>query len=103
MRQINTKLAERYGDHPALAMWHMSNEYSGECFCEYCQENWRDWLKKKYKNLEALNHAGWMSFWGNRYSDWEQVLPPSPLGEHKVHGMDLDWKRFVTDQTIDFI
>lgn len=43
-----------------------------------------------------------MSFWGNRYSDWEQVLPPSPLGEHKVHGMDLDWKRFVTDQTIDF-
>lgn len=26
----------------------------------------------------------------------------SPLGEHKVHGMDLDWKRFVTDRTIDF-
>lgn len=102
VRQINTKLAERYGDHPALAMWHISNEYSGECFCEYCQENWRDWLKKKYKNLEALNHAWWMSFWGDRYSDWEQVLPPSPLGEHKVHGMDLDWKRFVTDQTIDF-
>jgi beta-galactosidase len=102
VRQMNKMLAERYGNHPALAMWHISNEYSGECFCEYCQENWRNWLKKKYGDLDTLNHAWWMSFWGNRYSDWSQVLPPSPLGEHKVHGMDLDWKRFVTDMTIDF-
>lgn len=102
VRLINQKLAERYGDHPALAMWHISNEFSGECFCSYCQENWRQWLKNKYGDLATLNHAWWMSFWGNTYSDWSQVLPPSPLGEHKVHGMDLDWKRFVTDMTIDF-
>src|SRR5699024_2732445 len=37
-----------------------------------------------------------------KFSNWNQVLPPSPLGQHKVHGMDLDWKRFVTDMTIDF-
>jgi beta-galactosidase len=102
VRAINQQLAERYGAHPALAMWHISNEFSGECFCSYCQENWRKWLKNKYKDLASLNHAWWMSFWGNSYSDWSQVLPPSPLGEHKVHGMDLDWKRFVTDMTIDF-
>ena len=102
VHQINEQLAKRYGSHPALAMWHISNEYSGECFCGYCQENWRKWLQKKYGDLATLNHAWWMSFWGNSYSDWSQVLPPSPLGEHKVHGMDLDWKRFVTDMTIDF-
>ena len=99
---INRKLAERYGEHPALCMWHISNEYSGECYCEYCQEHWRNWVQKKYQTLENLNHAWWMNFWGSRYSSWSQVKPPSPLGEHKVHGMDLDWKRFVTDQTIDF-
>ncbi|MGX7164708.1 beta-galactosidase [Enterococcus massiliensis] len=102
VQRINRKLAERYGSHPALSMWHVSNEYSGECFCPYCQESWRKWLQKKYGSLEAINQAWLMSFWGSTYSDWAQVLPPSPLGEHKVHGMDLDWKRFVTDRTIDF-
>ncbi|WP_239256300.1 beta-galactosidase [Listeria ilorinensis] len=99
---INQKLAERYGQHPALSMWHISNEYSGECYCKHCQENWRKWLKKKYGDLEAVNEAWWMRFWGGTYSSWSQVLPPSPLGETKVHGMDLDWKRFNTDMTIDF-
>ena len=85
VRQINTKLAERYGDHPGLACGTCPMSIRG-MFCEYCrQENWR-LVKEKVQNLEALNHAWWMSFWGNRYSDWEQVLPPSPLGEHKVHG-----------------
>lgn len=102
VRLMNQKLAERYGHHPALLMWHISNEYSGECYCDYCQENWRQWLKKKYRVLENVNKAWWMTFWGNKYTDWSQVVPPSPLGEHKVHGMDLDWKRFNTDMTIDF-
>lgn len=99
---INRKLAERYGNHPALSMWHISNEYSGECFCDECQMNWRQWLKNKYGTLEAINQSWWLNFWGNRYTDWSQVVAPSPLGEHKVHGMDLDWKRFVTEMTIDF-
>lgn len=99
---INRKLAERYGQHPNLLMWHISNEYSGECFCSYCQANWKKWLKAKYGTLTAINKAWLMSFWGNEYSSWSQVRPPSPLGEHKVHGMDLDWKRFVTDRTLDF-
>ena len=102
VENINRKLAERYGNHPALSMWHISNEYSGECYCDLCKENWKKWLKKKYSTLDNINDKWLLSFWGNKYSDWKQVLPPSPLGEHKVHGMDLDWKRFVTDMTIDF-
>lgn len=102
VQEINRKLAERYGNHPALLMWHISNEYSGECFCPLCQENWRTWLKNKYQTLDNINRAWWLDFWSNKYTDWGQVLPPSPLGEHKVHGMDLDWARFVTEMTIDF-
>lgn len=99
---INRKLAERYGEHPALLMWHISNEYGGDCHCEYCQENFRTWLKAKYGSLEALNEAWWGPFWSHSFSDWSQVVSPSPLGESAVHGLNLDWKRFVTDQTIDF-
>lgn len=100
--KINTLLAERYRQRPSLILWHISNEYSGECYCDLCQANWRKWLKVKYGTLEKLNTAWCLSVWSGLYSDWSQVLPPSPLGETKVHGMDLDWKRFVTDMTIDF-
>ena len=99
---INRKLAERYKDHPAVFMWHVSNEYGGECHCDYCQGAFREWVKAKYKTLEALNHAWWGPFWSHTITDWEQVESPSPLGETMVHGQNLDWKRFVTDQTIDF-
>lgn len=100
---INRKLAERYKDHPALLAWHISNEYGGECHCELCQEAFRNWLKKKYhNNLKELNHAWWTGFWSHRFNDWSQLESPSPQGENQVHGHNLDWKRFVTDQTIGF-
>lgn len=102
VQRINRKLAQRYGQNPALKLWHVSNEYSGMCYCHYCQENWRKWLRAKYGSLEAINRAWYLTFWSGRYSSWSQVKPPSPLGETKVHGMDLDWKRFCTDMTIDF-
>ena len=99
---MNTKLAERYKDHPAIFMWHVSNEYGGDCHCEACQNAFRDWIKEKYKTLDALNHAWWGPFWSHTITDWEQVESPSPIGETFVHGQNLDWRRFVTDQTINF-
>ena len=101
-QKMNYKLAERYGNHPALIMWHVSNEYSGDCHCELCQENFRDWLKNKYKTIENVNKAWWGPFWSHTYTDWSQIESPSSIGENAVHGLNLDWKRFVTDQTIDF-
>lgn len=100
--KMNTQLAERYANHPAVIGWHISNEYGGECHCDYCQEAFRNWLKEKYGTLDALNAAWWTSFWSHTYTSWEQVESPAPHGESMVHGLNLDWKRFVTDQTIDF-
>jgi beta-galactosidase len=99
---MNAKLAERYSDHPAVVGWHISNEYGGECHCDYCQEAFREWLQRKYVTLDALNHAWWTSFWSHTYTSWKQIESPAPHGENLVHAMNLDWKRFVTDQTVDF-
>ena len=103
VRIIDTKLAQRYGSHPAVIMWHISNEFGGECHCELCQEEFRSWLKKKYGTLDRLNHAWWTGFWSHTYTDWSQLRSPSWLGETSIHALDLDWQRFVTDRTIDFM
>lgn len=100
---INQKLAQRYRNHPALFAWHISNEYGGECYCPNCQAAFREWLKEKYGTPDNLNHAWWSTFWSHTYTDWQQIEPPSPLGENDTHGLNLDWKRFVTHQTADFM
>ncbi|WP_158163571.1 beta-galactosidase, partial [Companilactobacillus kimchii] len=66
-RQINTILAKRYGKHPALLMWHVSNELGGQCFCNLCQDNWRQWLQKKYHTLDNLNKAWYLRVWSGLY------------------------------------
>ncbi|WP_145321594.1 beta-galactosidase [Paenibacillus xylanexedens] len=99
---MNTKLAERYGNHPAILGWHISNELGGECHCDYCQSAFRDWLKAKYGSIDKLNRAWWTAFWSHTYTDWSQVESPAPHGENAVHGQNLDWRRFVSDQTLDF-
>lgn len=99
---INTKLAERYSHHPAVIGWHVSNEYGGDCHCNYCQQEFRLWLQGKYHTLENLNKRWWSSFWSHTYTDWEQIESPSPIGENSVHGLKLDWKRFCTDRVVNF-
>lgn len=101
---INTELARRYKDHAALAVWHISNEYSGADHSELSQRAFREWLKLRYENdLDALNRAWWTAFWSRTYTDWDQIESPAPHGENAVHGLALDWKRFTTQQTIDFM
>ena len=103
VRAINTRLAERYASHPAVILWHLSNEYSGDCRCELCQAKWRGWLKDKYGTIDELNKKWWTSFWAGCYSDWEQVEPPSPTGQMANTSMLVDWRRFSTQQCKDFI
>jgi beta-galactosidase len=96
---VNTRLAERYGKRRSLILWHVSNEYNGEpCYCPDCIAAFREWLKKKYASLDALNEAWCSAFWSHRFSRWEEIFP----GDESIDGLALDWQRFTSDQTIDF-
>ena len=103
VQRMNRALAERFGHHPAVVGWHISNEYSGDCHCPLCQQAFRDWLKARYGTLDALNHAWWTGFWSKTYDSWDELHSPSPVGESAVNGLTLAWKRFTTHQTADFI
>ena len=103
-QKINRLLAERYKDHPALLVWHISNEFGGECHCDLCQDAFRSWLRRRYNNrIDDLNLAWWTGFWAHTFNSFDQIESPAPHGENCVHGHNLDWKRFVTWQTNEFM
>ncbi|MEW1718263.1 beta-galactosidase [Streptomyces sp. NPDC093109] len=98
------RLAERYAGHPALLAWHIGNEYGGACYCERCAAAFRGWLRTAHGTLDALNDAWCTTFWSHRYTDWDEIEPPSALTEHwrgpdhtAFQGITLDYLRFTTD------
>jgi beta-galactosidase len=104
------KLAERYGNHPALVVWHVNNEMGCQCYCDNCEKAFRVWLKKKYGTLEALNEAWYTGFWGHTFYDWNEIVLPNLLSEHVdrnnpdktvFQGITLDYYRFNNESVLD--
>ncbi|WP_405159030.1 beta-galactosidase [Paenibacillus sp. FSL H8-0283] len=105
--KIADKLAERYQDHPAVLVWHISNEYGGECYCDNCEKAFRVYLKERYQTLEQVNKAWNTNFWGHTFYDWDEIVLPSNLSEHwgnnnsTFQGISLDYSRFNSDSMLD--
>jgi beta-galactosidase len=95
------KIAERYGSHPALLLWHVGNEYSNYCYCDLCAADFRRWLQRKYGSLDALNAAWYTAFWGHTYSDWAQIDTPTNNGEWSIQAYRVDYRRFMSDALLD--
>ncbi|MFG2278435.1 beta-galactosidase [Streptomyces asoensis] len=94
---ITTRLAERYGDHPALAMWHVHNEYGvpvSACYCDSCAAHFRRWLETTYGTVDAVNEAWGTAFWGQRYASFDDINPPRATPTVGNPGQALDYKRF---------
>ncbi|RDI26368.1 beta-galactosidase [Lentzea flaviverrucosa] len=99
-RRVASALAERYGDHPAVALWHVHNEYVTLCWCEHTAAAFRVWLRARHGTLDALNEAWGTAFWSQRYGSWEQVLPPRATQWHRNPGLTLDFSRFFSDEVV---
>jgi len=95
---INRQLAERYRGHAALALWHVSNEYSGKCYCELCKLEFQRFLQRKHGSIDSLNDAWWSDFWSYSYGSFSEIDPRGG-----PEGMNLDHQRFQTWQLIDFL
>ncbi|WP_084958076.1 beta-galactosidase [Thermoactinospora rubra] len=99
-REITARLAERYGGHPALAMWHVHNEYGSWCHCDHTAAAFRAWLRDRHGSLDALNDAWTTSFWSQHYADWEHIQPPRATQYLPNPGQVLDFRRFLSDELL---
>ena len=107
------KLAQRYKDYDNLVAWHVSNEYCGYCYCDTCTKKFREWLKVRYKSLDAVNKAWNTSFWGHTYYDWDEIVLPDLLSEEfhfsgeewqvksNFQGMSIDYRRFMSESFLE--
>lgn len=104
VEKMDTKLAQEFGNHPGLILWHISNELGGECYCDGCKKRFQEYLREKYhNNIEELNKQWWTSFWSRRFDSFEQIEPPYDNGEHSILGLNLDWKRFNSWNMKDYL
>ena len=102
--KIDTQLAEKFSEHPGLILWHISNEFGGACYCDSCKKRFQEYLAEKFDHdIDKLNHAWWTGFWSRRFTSFEQVEPPYSNGEDSILGLNLEWKRFTTWSTNDFM
>ncbi len=109
-RELAKALATRYKDHPSLVIWHVSNEFSGACYCENCAAAFRAWLQKRYGSLDEVNERWCTRFWSHTFYDWEEIVPPNTLSEHlserdqtrtAFQGISLDYSRFMSDSILE--
>ncbi|CAB4717520.1 unannotated protein [freshwater metagenome] len=98
--RLTEAVARRYRDHPALALWHVSNElgcHNSRCYCDACAAAFRVWAQRRHGDLDALNAAWGTAFWSQTYTAWSQVQPPRLAPASPNPALALDYQRFSSD------
>ena len=97
-------VATRYGHHPAVALWHVSNElgcHNALCYCDASAAAFRSWLRERHGSIDALNRAWGTTFWSQTYREWDEILPPMATLSSRNPGQMLDFHRFSSDALLD--
>lgn len=101
--RLASKIAQRYAKHPALAMWHINNEYGchvSHCYCAASAAAFREWLRARYGSIEGVNEAWGTAFWSQRYDDFAEVYPPRAAPTFRNPSQLLDFDRFSSDELL---
>ncbi|MBV7266090.1 beta-galactosidase [Erythrobacter sp. WH131] len=105
-RRITVAMAERYGDHPAIAAWQTDNEYGCHdtvlSFSDAAAGRFRAWLEARYGTPHALNETWRNVFWSMEYRSFAEVDPPNLTVTEANPAHWLDYRRFASDEVVSF-
>lgn len=96
-------MAERYAEHPALALWHVDNElgcHVPQDFSDHAAAAFRRWLESRYGSIEVLNEAWGTAFWSQRYGSFDEILPPRAAPTYPNPTQQLDFARYSSDELL---
>jgi beta-galactosidase len=105
-RRIVTLIAERYGRNSHIAAWQTDNEYGCHdttiSYSDAARTAFRDWLRARYKSIEALNAAWGNIFWSMEYNSFDQIDLPNLTVTEANPAHRLAFHRFSSDQVVAF-
>ena len=96
-RRITLEQAKALGDNPNIIGWQLDNEpgFPFNDFDGCCNEGFRDWLREKYGNIDALNKAWFSMMWSNYYNDFDQIEIPVNAAEGGWSPqVQIDYRRY---------
>ncbi|MCY3023503.1 MAG: beta-galactosidase, partial [Planctomycetota bacterium] len=94
--RITREMAVHFSGTPNVVGWQTDNEFGGPvCYCDTCRGDFQDWLRAKYRTLDALNRAWGTHFWGHRYGTWGEIQAGNDAGGQNP-SLLLDWQRFTS-------
>jgi len=105
-RRITRAMAEHYRDNAHVIGWQTDNELNtsfSESFSPAAEQQFRDFLVRRYQSIDALNRAWGTSFWAQSYDSFDQVslpYPMTPVASNPSHL--LDYHRFLAQATAFF-
>ncbi|MHB8064875.1 MAG: beta-galactosidase [Ruminiclostridium sp.] len=104
--RIVEKLAIHYCSHPAIIGWQLDNELNCEINIFYSEADhtaFRNYLKDRFKTLDALNEAMGTVFWNQTYTSWDELhLTRTNIHDANNPHLSLEEKRFFSESTISF-
>ncbi len=104
--RIVSALAERFGRHPAVIAWQADNEYgchdTVESYSDAALLAFRDWCRRKYGSIDALNKAWGNVFWSMELRGFEEIELPNLTVTEANPAHLLDFQRFSSDQVRAF-
>ena len=104
--RITTAVAERYGNNAAVGAWQTDNEYGCHdttlSYSDSAAKRFRQWLARRYNDIDSLNRAWGNVFWSMEYRSFEEIDPPNLTVTESNPSHRLDYRRFASDEVASF-
>jgi beta-galactosidase len=99
--RVIRKIAERYGKHPGVIGWQIDNETGAYGTAgPNVQAGFKEWLKRKFGTVDAMNEAWGLVYWGQLVGSWDELPPRDGIINP---GWKLEWERYQRWLVTDFL